>query len=232
MFSLDKLIEKIEMEEKLVALYTQRQVEYDYCQLANKNMEDIEKLKQYYFSQYQAIRDMLEENPDNPEIRTLIHFSQEQVSQNPFPRFCDEEVVNAVLTLKKQMAEAEQIRMNISVLIPKNVSVSAPDLCSLFCNLLDNAIEACRRNTTISGYITVKADIVRGGYLVIKTENPCEQLPVRDNHFFRTSKENASEHGYGLKLIEQIAEKYHGQVSVKQEQTRFIVSVLLHLTEG
>ena len=232
MFSLDKLIEKIEMEEKLVALYTQRQVEYDYCQLANKNMEDIEKLKQYYFSQYQAIRDMLEENPDNPEIRTLIHFSQEQVSQNPFPRFCDEEVVNAVLTLKKQMAEAEQIRMNISVLIPKNVSVSALDLCSLFCNLLDNAIEACRRNTTISGYITVKADIVRGGYLVIKTENPCEQLPVRDNHFFRTSKENASEHGYGLKLIEQIAEKYHGQVSVKQEQTRFIVSVLLHLTEG
>lgn len=232
MFSLDKLIEKIEIEEKLIALYTQRQVEYDYCQLANKNMEDIEKLKQYYFSQYQSIRDMLKENPNNPEIRTLIHFSQEQVSQNPFPRFCDEEVVNAVLTLKKQMAEAEQIHMNISVLLPKIISVSALDLCSLFCNLLDNAIEACRRNTTISGYITVKADIVRGGYLIIKTENPCEQLLVRDNHFFRTSKENASEHGYGLKLIEQIAEKYHGKVSAKQEQTRFIVSVLMNLTEG
>lgn len=232
MFSLDKLIEKIEIEEKLIALYTQRQVEYDYCQQANKNMEDIEKLKQYYFSQYQAIRDMLEENPDNPEINTFIHFSQEQVSRNPFPRFCEEEVVNAVLTLKKQMAEAEQIHMSISVLLPKIISVSALDLCSLFCNLLDNAIEACQRNTAISGYIMVKADIVRGGYLVIKTENPCEKLSVRDNRFFRTSKENASEHGYGLKLVEQIAEKYHGQVSVKQEQTRFIVSVLLNLKEN
>ena len=68
--------------------------------------------------------------------------------------------------------------------------------------------------------------------MVIKTENPCEKLSVRDNRFFRTSKENASEHGYGLKLVEQIAEKYHGQVSVKQEQTRFIVSVLLNLKEN
>lgn len=231
MFSLDKRIEKAEIEEKLTALYTQRQVEYDYCQLANKNMEDIEKVKQYYFSQFQAIRRMLKENPDNSEIRAFIHSSQERISQNPFPRFCEEEVVNAVLTLKKQMADAEQIPMDISVFIPKIIPVSALDLCSLFCNLLDNAIEACRRNSTISRYITVKADIVRGGYLLIKTENSCEQLPVRESYFFRTSKENASEHGYGLKLIEQIAEKYHGQTLVQQERTRFIVSVLLNLVK-
>lgn len=68
--------------------------------------------------------------------------------------------------------------------------------------------------------------------MIIKTENPCEQQPARDSRFFRTSKENASEHGYGLKLIEQIAEKCHGQVSVKQEQTQFIVSVLLTLDEA
>lgn len=231
MFSLDKRIEKAEIEEKLTALYTQRQVEYDYCQLANKNMEDIEKVKQYYFSQFQAIRRMLKENPDNSEIRAFIHSSQERVSQNPFPRFCEEEVVNAVLTLKKQMADAEQIPMEISAFIPKIIPVSALDLCSLFCNLLDNAIEACRRNSTISRYITVKADIVRGGYLLIKTENSCEQLPVRESSFFRTSKENASEHGYGLKLIEQIAEKYHGQTLIQQERTRFIVSVLLNLAK-
>lgn len=231
-FSLDKRIEKAETEEKLTALYTQRQVEYDYCQLANKNMEDIEKLKQFYISQFQEIRGMLEENPDPFEVAVFIHGSQEQVSRNPFPRFCEEDVVNAVLTLKKQRAEEEQIRMEISVMIPKIISVAALDLCSLFCNLLDNAIEACRRNPTIPGYVTIKADIFRGGYLIIKTENPCEQQPARDSLFFRTSKENASEHGYGLKLIEQIAEKYHGQVSVKQEQTQFIVSVLLTLDEA
>lgn len=229
-FSLDKQIERVETEEKLTALYTQRQIENDYYQLAKKNIADIEETKQYYFSQFQAIRHMLEENPDNPEIAAFIHSSQEEISRNPFPRFCDEEVTNAVLTLKKQMAEREQIHMDISVLIPKTIAVSALDLCSLFCNLLDNAIEACRRNVTIPGYISIKAD-VSGGYLIVKTENPCEKPPVSDFRFFRTSKENAAEHGYGLKLIEQIAEKYQGHVSVKQENQQFSVSVLLHVAE-
>ena len=43
----------------------------------------------------------------------------------------------------------------------------------------------------------------------------------------KTTKTDASNHGYGLKSIEAIAEKYSGTLSVKAENGEFILSVSL-----
>ena len=219
------------MEERLAALYTQRQAEMDYVKLAGEQIASIRALQQNYTSQFEAIRRMLLENSDTRQVAALVTSSQENLARNPFPRFCQEEVTNAVLYLKKKTAEKEQIRMETAVLLPRDIPVEPLDLCSLFCNLLDNAIEACRRNKTLPGMISVKADI-SGGYLIVKTENPCETPPPGGFGWFRTTKENPAEHGYGLKLIERIAEKYHGRMSITQEGQQVSVCVLLRVGEG
>lgn len=41
----------------------------------------------------------------------------------------------------------------------------------------------------------------------------------------QTSKENPAEHGYGLKLIERIAEKYHGRMTIAREEQQVSVCV-------
>lgn len=226
---LDERMEKLEVEERLAALYTQRQAEMDYMKLAREHIANIHALRQNYTSQFEAIRRMLLENPDTSQVAELVSSSRDYLARNPFPRFCDEEVTNAVLSLKKEMAQKNRIRMEIAVWLPRNIPVEPLDLCSLFCNLLDNAIEACRRNRTLPGVISVKADI-SGGYLIVKTENPCETpSPVSASSlgWLRTSKENPAEHGYGLKLIERIAEKYHGRMTIAREEQQVSVCVLL-----
>lgn len=69
--------------------------------------------------------------------------------------------------------------MEIAVWLPRNIPVEPLDLCSLFCNLLDNAIEACRRNRTLPGVISVKADISGpcAGHCPAKGLSPSDPVP-------------------------------------------------------
>ena len=101
------------------------------------------------------------------------------------------------------------------------------DLSAVFGNALDNAIEyevqiADPAKRLI--HVTVSS---RRDFVLLRFENYCqdslrfrEGLPV-------TTKKDKSNHGYGLKSIRFVAEKYGGIVTVKQEREWFVLQVLL-----
>ena len=91
------------------------------------------------------------------------------------------------------------------------------DLCSLFCNLIDNAIEASEKITDgdTERFIKISADC-RSGFLILRVENTAQQVPEFKNGVCRTSKSTDKElHGLGLKLVRQIVEEYDGRMGDK-----------------
>ena len=83
------------------------------------------------------------------------------------------------------------------------------EIISLFGNLLDNAIEACERITDKNTWIHIKMKKKNQLlYFEIKntTETTVQQVPGK----FITTKTDGTLHGYGIKNIMDVVEKYHG----------------------
>ncbi len=134
-------------------------------------------------------------------------------------------VLDAVLFSKINLAKDKEIRTETDFQINfTEKGISEYDLCSLFGNILDNAIEACEKlkagERKISLLVKRQMDMI-----CVFCENPCLKVQ-KDNGGFVTQKEDKESHGFGLKQIERIARKYHGTVEMGEKEGIFSIAVL------
>ena len=126
---------------------------------------------------------------------------------------------------------AHDIRLTVIADASRLDFISTGDMCSLFGNMIENAVEAVDRvREREKRLISVNIRPV-AGQVFMSVENcfagevkAVDGLPVTD-------KENVEYHGYGLKSIRMIAEKYDGVFSYKAENGLFRVSVLFPVPE-
>jgi hypothetical protein len=99
------------------------------------------------------------------------------------------------------------------------------DMVTIFCNAIDNSIEAVKKLPDEDRAITVRMH-EHDTWLVVTFENTfAGELKWKDNRLAST-KEDGGEHGFGLINIENAVEKYHGNVTVDIQGTQFILKIL------
>ena len=105
--------------------------------------------------------------------------------------------------------------------------MDAMDVCTIFGNALDNAIECEEKIEDISKRL-IKVNVhTQHPFVAIRIENYCEE-PVRiDGDAPKTSKTDKRNHGYGIKSIRRTVSKYGGHVKIAQEGNWFILTVLI-----
>ena len=139
-------------------------------------------------------------------------------------------VVDAILYQKHKEAERQNILWECDVQISKDCCVSEFDLCVLFGNILDNAVEACEKMSNIEDrYINIQAKTVKK-YFLLEVKNSAQ---ITDkNEEGRTSKARPKEHGIGLLNVRDIVNKYSGTMNIEVQENTFIISILLPLIEA
>ena len=111
--------------------------------------------------------------------------------------------------------------------IPKSCSIDEMDLCVLFGNLLDNALEACERlPENEKRFINIQAQLVKRCFL-LEVKNSCG-LPEAVK-MGTTRKANPDEHGIGLGNIKDVVQKYGGVMDMEVKKNVFLISILLPL---
>ena len=105
------------------------------------------------------------------------------------------------------------------------------DICSLFANAFDNAIDACVKLPETSKK-TVSFIIKRTEkYLNIRIENSVLKAdPEIAGRLFEdverfTSKENKNIHGYGTRNMKEIIDRYDGMIKAETTDERFILTI-------
>lgn len=140
--------------------------------------------------------------------------------------YCGDATVNAVLSVKKSMMEHHGICMEIAVDIPKELPFEKTDICALYANALDNAMEACIGVLEEERVVMLKSRAQKGlfclevrnpavlagrnqeSYFVLSTESESGHMPA-------TSKMDKINHGLGLKSIREIVGRYGGRMEGK-----------------
>ncbi len=100
------------------------------------------------------------------------------------------------------------------------------DLYTMMGNALDNAIESAE-NCDKDTWKTISVRIWKKDFFaVVQVENTfAGELQLEDG-IPKTTKADAENHGFGLRSIRTIAEKYDGTMTIKTEDQMFILTVL------
>lgn len=151
------------------------------------------------------------------EMNNCFHQEQRSIwTQN--------KIWDMVLSYKRNEAEQKGIKFVIdSVLVP-SFPFDDREGCSLFGNLLDNAIEACEKIDFGEKFINVKIE-KQQQLLFLEIANSIKEEPQFQNNKLVTTKSEKSLHGYGLKSVKRIIDKYEGIISYQAKDRAFVVKL-------
>ena len=106
------------------------------------------------------------------------------------------------------------------------------DICSIFGNALDNASTSAEKVENPERrliHVTVSQE---KSFLRIKIENSFQGVLKMKNQLPITTKEDRRYHGFGLKSMKEIAEKYKGSMTVSAKDGWFELRILIPLPES
>ena len=103
------------------------------------------------------------------------------------------------------------------------------DIYALLGNILDNAMEASEKRKKDEERVVSISTISKEGFIRIHEENFFDGDLIYENNVRKTTKQNKLYHGFGVKSIKLIAEKYHGDVSISTKDGKFILDILFSI---
>ena len=101
------------------------------------------------------------------------------------------------------------------------------DICSIFGNALDNAIESVLRIDDKEKRLIHLTVSQHNGFVMIRIENYYEGTLIREGKDYVTTKDDKKLHGYGIKSIKYTADKYGGAVNINTEDSWFDIKIVI-----
>lgn len=131
-------------------------------------------------------------------------------------------LLDAVVTAKRAAAPDIDFRMSLMPLAYQHIDPM--DVAQVLAAALDNAIEGCAG--VPAPYIDLR--IARHAqFVTVTVANPTAHRPQIRHGRLVTRKEHPEQHGYGVRGMQKIADKYQGHLKWRFDGTVFHLSVLL-----
>ncbi|EOS77043.1 MAG: GHKL domain-containing protein [Lachnospiraceae bacterium] len=144
--------------------------------------------------------------------------------------WCGDPTVNAVLTAKDSLMRQKKVRFSAKLDIKGELPFQKADVCAIFANALDNAVEACMELEESLREVSLEARLGKG-ILAVNIKNACkgevgkekaENTKVKGSIWLpRTTKKDVENHGFGLASIQKTVKKYGGNMEIKREAQSF-----------
>ncbi len=141
------------------------------------------------------------------------------------------EILDVCLMEKQLLCEKNGIKLDCIANGQCLAFMQPSDLFALFGNALDNAIEAVCKLTDVESriiFISVKDEM---GMAVIHIENNYVGDLVMTDGIPMTSKDNKLYHGYGMKSIRMVVEKYDGNMTLLPQNGVFNLNITIPIPE-
>lgn len=166
------------------------------------------------------------ENQDMESLKQYLEMLSPKYVNYEEVTVCPNHVVDIILRHYGAMAKANGIYMSVKAKIAPEVNIQDTDLCIVFGNLVENAVEACIHQKTGDKFIDVVTS-TRGSQLVVMISNTYEEnIRVENDRYYSTKHEGE---GIGLFSVRKVVEKYSGFMNVEYNDRFFKVNLLLNM---
>ena len=198
----------------------------NYQELSEKNREAAE-LRHEWRSRLAALR-LLAEEGDLERLREKLAELAGDLDHTAPRTYSGNLAIDALLQSAADQAERLGVDFRCHAVVPPELPIDEGDLCTLLLNLLDNALEAASR-TPGGGDVCLRIHFTQG-FLSVSCENSYDgQLTRGEDGELRTTKPDPEVHGFGLRQMRLVAEKYHSILDIRHDGARFTVQTALKL---
>jgi len=144
-------------------------------------------------------------------------YMEDMAEKMSFPCSTNNPVVDILVGNRLGIAGSMGIDADCSLLLPYPCGLRDIDICIILSNALDNAIQACKCLNGMEKYIHVSGRI-QGDFLMMEIENSFHG-------------KGAFKKGTGLSNVKKVAEKYGGAMSIETQENKFVLHVLLIVSQ-
>ncbi|MGL4760044.1 MAG: ATP-binding protein [Sarcina sp.] len=221
------IIRKIRKDSRLLAqkdvVKNNLEMQYKYYMNIKENQDKIRELNHDMKNHIICMRKLNQYGYDNESYLESINKNIESYT-NIFDT--GNVLLDIILHEKKQICDNKNIKFSSNINFTKSDFIDSEDICSIFSNILDNALEACIKINGNNKFISAEGKIVEK-FFILKVENSKNnKITDKDNKFI-TDKNNKFSHGLGISSIKNSVKKYNGETVVNYTDDRFIIKILI-----
>lgn len=149
-------------------------------------------------------------------LKSYTHNLEETVVEH----YCENEVINNILSVYVKKAAAQNIKMTISASAESQLKIQAPDLVAILGNIVENAFHGAMESNADEPYIFVRIQR-KGECFVILCKNSCHEKHNYEDDFPENKR------GIGISSICNTADKYGGNYRFVAKKGEFQCTVIL-----
>lgn len=210
---------KDEREENVKLEYFLQQANRQY-EMTRSNI-DLINMKAHDLKHYiRRVRELSGSGEELQEMEDVVHQYEMTVR-------CGNSTLGIILTDKLYQCTAHHIDFSMMVQGEELNFMSSSDIVSLFSNALENAIE-CELRVEDEEKRCIALNVSRkGGFVCVHIENYCTEQPELKDGLPVTTKADKGLHGFGIKSMRYVVEKYDGSMQAGTRENMFVLNILL-----
>lgn len=215
------------MQQKhLTEIELSMQETYEKTQMKLKMDEEISRI--YHDLKHQlAAMDLSELSVDKDRRKELADQLMDHVSQFEYVSDSGNTLLDSLLNHKIKATREKGITLELFMETENYDFLDSIDMCSIFGNILDNAIEAADRvRSGERRWIQIKSAVIQGVW-ILKAENSFSVPPLIENEKYISSKDGPKRNGIGISSIRYCVSKYGGKTEIFTEGNVFTIKVMV-----
>ncbi len=212
----NSMIDLHQMENLLKKQYEQYSMSQESIDIINQKYHDLK-------NQIMIIRQEKDFNKREEFLKTL----EEGIKRYEAQYKTGNQVLDTLLASKSMVCLDHKINFTAIADGQLLEFISTMDLCSIFGNAIDNAIESVIKIPDTEQRIIKFSTFSQNDFIIMNFENYYVNTLAYNNGNLITTKMNTRFHGYGLKSIRSAVEKYNGSVSINTDSHWFKLTILL-----
>lgn len=196
-----------------------------YSRLMVEHTQQLRQQRHDLRHQLIAIRSLA--GDQNPQLRAYIDSLVEAIPTAP-QAYCENQAVNALVSHYDSQAQAQGVEVEIELTVPEHTGgITDGELCVIFGNLLENALEACGRMTEGRRFLHLQST-VHLELLTITLDNSFDGQLSAEHGRYRSRKRDAF--GIGLSSVQSVAKAHQGDARFEAEGTVFHSAVYVKVS--
>jgi len=202
------------MSDRLILVH-KMELEKSHYEAVEKRRAEFETIRRDFNRKLETVAEFTRFG-DGSAVHGKIAELAEKINATRENPYCAIPVINAVLTEKEKECAAAGIVLAVDLNLPNALAVEPMHLCSIFGNILDNAITACKKTHGADRPVIRLSSITDGDYLFIKAVNPSGE-----------PKKAAPGRGYGMRILSDLTKRYGGDYKTEYKNGEFTILVSL-----
>ena len=207
-----------QMEQKL-------QMQKQHYEELTAKMDEISRMRHDMRHHMRALMSYAQQGKYQELMKYLQEYASVMTEEEKVVCYCRNMAVDAVIHFYAGELRQRGISFEYDMMLPQNIGITDTDLCKIYGNLLENAVDAVKELSPESHpYVKVLTKI-KNKKLLIEISNPySNEIQRKENGFYSTKHEGF---GIGTASVTEVVQRIGGYVAFSTEEGIFKVNIFL-----